>query len=164
MGGDTDDMREPFLPEPTAWVDRSARVKREIDIPVTVSWNLGVPQNADQVIRDGRIDIVLLGRPALANPHWPVWPARELGHKDPFELVAEDWGWWLQNFPRPRPEHRLARRRGAGRGRGGRRLGGFCATSPVASGVRAAAAAVQGAPSRGRGDGSRHTPRGECRP
>ena len=40
----------------------------------------------------------MLGRPALANPHWPVWAARELGHGDPFSLVAEDWGWWLQNF------------------------------------------------------------------
>lgn len=27
-----------------------------------------------------------------------MWAARELGHKDPFELVPEDRGWWLQNF------------------------------------------------------------------
>lgn len=26
------------------------------------------------------IDLVLLGRPALSNPHWPVWTARELAH------------------------------------------------------------------------------------
>ena len=50
------------------------------------------------VIRDGKIDVVLLGRPALANPHWPVWAARELGHGDPFSLVPEDWSWWLKNF------------------------------------------------------------------
>jgi hypothetical protein len=41
---------------------------------------------------------VLLGRPALSNPHWPVWAARELQHPDPFALVPEDWGWWLRNF------------------------------------------------------------------
>ena len=63
-----------------------------------MSWNLGVPQNADRAIREEKIDLVLLGRPALANPHWPVWAARELGYKDPFELVPEDWGWWLSNF------------------------------------------------------------------
>jgi hypothetical protein len=36
--------------------------------------------------------------PALANPHWPVWAARELGHASPFSLVPEDWRWWLENF------------------------------------------------------------------
>ena len=98
MGGNTDDMRDPFFGDVSAWVERGAQVKREVGIPVTVSWNLGIPQNADRAIRDEKIDLVLLGRPALANAHWPVWAARELGHKDPFSLVPEDWGWWLQNF------------------------------------------------------------------
>ena len=98
FGGNTDDMRDPLFSQPMAWVERAARVKREIGIPTTVSWNLGMPQHADQAIREEKIDLVLLGRPALANPHWPVWAARELGYKDPFELVPEDWGWWLQNF------------------------------------------------------------------
>jgi 2,4-dienoyl-CoA reductase-like NADH-dependent reductase (Old Yellow Enzyme family) len=98
MGGNTDDMRDAFFPNPMAWVERGARVRREVGIPTTVSWNLGLPQNADRAIREELLDLVLLGRPALANPHWPVWAARELGHKDPFELVPEDWGWWLQNF------------------------------------------------------------------
>ena len=53
--------------------------------------------------RDGQLEVVqalnlvLLGRPALSNPHWPVWAARELGHEDPFSLVPEDWAWWLRN-------------------------------------------------------------------
>ncbi len=51
------------------------------------SWNLGVPQNPDAAVRSGAVDVVLLGRPALANPHWPVWAARELGVKEAFELV-----------------------------------------------------------------------------
>ena len=46
----------------------------------------------------GFVDLVMVGRPALANPHWPLWAARELGHDDPFSLVPEDWRWWLQNF------------------------------------------------------------------
>lgn len=79
-------------------VERGARVRHEVGIPVGVSWNLGMPQVADRAIRDEKIDLVLLGRPALANPHWPVWAARELGRDDPFALVPEDWGWWLRNF------------------------------------------------------------------
>lgn len=50
------------------------------------------------MVRNELIDLVLLGRPALANPHWPVWAARELGYDNPFGLVPEDWGWWLRNF------------------------------------------------------------------
>ena len=57
-----------------------------------------MPQNADRVIREELIDLVMLGRPALANPHWPVWAARELGHASPFSLVQQDWRWWLENF------------------------------------------------------------------
>ena len=62
------------------------RVSNSPNIPVATSWNLGVPQNADRAVRDGLVDLVMLGRPALANPHWPVWAARELGHASPFSL------------------------------------------------------------------------------
>ncbi|WP_375490728.1 NADH:flavin oxidoreductase/NADH oxidase [uncultured Jatrophihabitans sp.] len=98
MGGNTDDMDPSFFPQPSAWVDRARRVKDEVGIPMTCSWNLGVPANADAAIRSGAIELVLLGRPALANPHWPVWAARELGVDEPFDLVPEQWGWWLKNF------------------------------------------------------------------
>ncbi len=98
MGGNTDEMVEPLFNDPAAWVERAARVKREVGIPMTTSWNLGVPANADAAVRSGAIDLVLLGRPALSNPHWPVWAARELGHESPFSLVPEQWGWWLDNF------------------------------------------------------------------
>ena len=99
MGGNTDEMDpSSFFPKPSGWVERAARVKREVGIPMTTSWNLGVPANADAAVRSGAIDLVLLGRPALANPHWPVWAARELGVAEPFDLVPEQWGWWLKNF------------------------------------------------------------------
>jgi len=98
LGFNTDDIRNPPFGEVGFMVERAARVKREVGIPVGVSWNLGVPANADRVIREGKIDLVMLGRPALANPHWPVWAARELGHPDPFSMVPEDWSWWLKNF------------------------------------------------------------------
>ena len=101
LGLNTDDM--PGRPFDTIgfMVERAARVKREVDIPTGVSWNLGIPSVADDVIRRGLVDLVFLGRPALANPHWPIWAARELGHDDPFSMVPKDWAWWLSN---PRSE------------------------------------------------------------
>jgi 2,4-dienoyl-CoA reductase-like NADH-dependent reductase (Old Yellow Enzyme family) len=99
MGGNTDAMVDPaFFSEPAGFVARATRVRREVGIPVATSWNLGVPQTADAVIREELIDVAMVGRPALSNPHWPVWAARELGHEAPFDLVPADWGWWLANF------------------------------------------------------------------
>lgn len=98
FGGNTDDMTDPLWNQPGAWVERAGRIKREIGIPVATSWNLGVPRDADAAVRAGDVDVVLLGRAALANPHWPVWAARELGHDGPFGLVPRDWAWWLENF------------------------------------------------------------------
>ena len=97
IGFNTDDMKDPPFGDIAFMVERATRVKREVGIPVATSWNLGRPDLADRVIRENLIDLVMLGRPALANPHWPLWAARELGHSDPFSLVPEDWAWWLRN-------------------------------------------------------------------
>jgi 2,4-dienoyl-CoA reductase-like NADH-dependent reductase (Old Yellow Enzyme family) len=98
LGFNTDEMSEKPFADMSFMIERAARVRREVGIPVATSWNLGLPQVADQVIRRELVDLVLLGRPALSNPHWPVWAARELGQEDPFSLVPEDWAWWLRNF------------------------------------------------------------------
>jgi len=98
LGFNTDEMIDPPMGNVAFMVERAHRVRSEVDIPVATSWNLGVPANADRVIREELIDLVMLGRPALANPHWPVWAARELGHASPFSLVQDDWRWWLDNF------------------------------------------------------------------
>ena len=98
LGFNTDAMVNPPFNDVGFMVERASRVRREVGIPVATSWNLGVPQNADRVIREELIDLVMLGRPALANPHWPIWAARELNHPSPFSLVQEDWRWWLENF------------------------------------------------------------------
>jgi 2,4-dienoyl-CoA reductase-like NADH-dependent reductase (Old Yellow Enzyme family) len=98
LGLNTPHLQARPFNEPAFMVEGAARVRREIGIPVGVSWNLGEPATADRMIREEMIDLVLLGRPALSNPHWPVWAARELGVDDPFGLVPEDWAWWLRNF------------------------------------------------------------------
>ncbi len=101
LGLNTDDMKDVPFDQVGFMVDRAARVRGEVGLPVGVSWNLGIPAVADRLIRREVIDIVFLGRPALANPHWPVWAARELAHPDPFSLIPEDWAWWLRSRPGP---------------------------------------------------------------
>ena len=103
LGLNTDALQSRPFGEIGFMVKRAARLRREVGIPVGVSWNLGQPHVADQAIRQERIDLVLLGKPALANPHWPVWAARELRRGDAFDLLPEDWAWWLRNV-RGHPE------------------------------------------------------------
>ena len=101
LGMNTDEVQDLPFDEVAFMVERGNRVRQQVGIPVGVSWNLGLPAVADQVIRKELIDLVFLGRPALSNPHWPVWAARELSHKDPFSLIPEDWSWWLRKRPGP---------------------------------------------------------------
>lgn len=98
LGFNTDEMIDPPMGREAFMIDRTRRVREEVGIPVATSWNLGVPDTADTVIRNEDIDLVFLGRPALSNPHWPVWAGRELGRDTPFDLVPNDWRWWLENF------------------------------------------------------------------
>ncbi len=97
LGLNTDALQSLPFGEAGFMVERGAQVRREVGFPVGVSWNLGQPAVADAAIRSGKIDLVLLGKPALSNPHWPVWAARELGRTDAFDILPEDWAWWLRN-------------------------------------------------------------------
>lgn len=101
LGMNTDETQGVPFQEVAFMVDRAGRVRREVGIPVGVSWNLGIPAAADRAIREELIDLVMLGRPALSNPHWPQYAAQELGHPEPLSLLPEDWSWWLRRIPGP---------------------------------------------------------------
>jgi 2,4-dienoyl-CoA reductase-like NADH-dependent reductase (Old Yellow Enzyme family) len=64
---------------PSLLADIAARVLRESGLPGTTSWFINNPQSADELVRSGKLDFVSLGRPFLANPHWPYFAAKELG-------------------------------------------------------------------------------------
>ena len=98
LGFNTDDMNERPFDTLAFMADRAVRLRREVDIPLAISWNLGLPSEADRIIREEIADVVMLGRPALSNPHWPLWAARELDHQDPFGLLPQDSAYWLRNF------------------------------------------------------------------
>jgi 2,4-dienoyl-CoA reductase-like NADH-dependent reductase (Old Yellow Enzyme family) len=58
------------------------RVKHEVGIATATSWQITEPQQADSMIRDGRVDLVLLARAMLDDPHWPFHAAKSLGLSD----------------------------------------------------------------------------------
>jgi len=56
------------------------RIRHEAQIPTGAVGLITAPAQADQVIRNGQADLVLLAREMLRDPYWPLRAARELGH------------------------------------------------------------------------------------
>jgi 2,4-dienoyl-CoA reductase-like NADH-dependent reductase (Old Yellow Enzyme family) len=62
------------------------RIRREADIPVSAVGLITEPAQADAIIREGRADLVLLGREFLRDPYWPQRAARALGQPEPYPV------------------------------------------------------------------------------
>ncbi|HEY7172162.1 MAG TPA: NADH:flavin oxidoreductase/NADH oxidase [Vicinamibacterales bacterium] len=62
-------------------VQFAERVRREVGVRTGAVGLITTPQQADEIIRSGRADCVLLAREMLRNPYWPLYAARELGHE-----------------------------------------------------------------------------------
>ncbi len=58
------------------------RIRREAGIATAAVGLITEPTHADEIIRNGRADIVLLAREFLREPYWPRIAALALGHKD----------------------------------------------------------------------------------
>jgi 2-enoate reductase len=54
------------------YVDLVKDVKKYVQVPIILAGRLGIPQLANQVIEEGKTDIVALGRDLLADPYWPA--------------------------------------------------------------------------------------------
>ena len=58
----------------------AAAVRSGAGIPTGAVGLITAPEQADQIIRTGQADVVLLGREVLRDPYWPYRAARRLGH------------------------------------------------------------------------------------
>jgi len=83
----------PAFLAPTA-----ARVRRETGLPTATSWLISDPAQADGLIRDGSLDLVMLGRPLLANPHWPYHAAKTLGLDRAAWVLPAPYAHWLERY------------------------------------------------------------------
>jgi 2,4-dienoyl-CoA reductase-like NADH-dependent reductase (Old Yellow Enzyme family) len=76
----------------------AARVRQEADIPAATTWYISDPKHADALIREGKVDLVMLGRPLLENPHWPYDAARALGVRNPAWTLPAPYAYWLERY------------------------------------------------------------------
>ena len=57
------------------------KVRQEAGIATAAVGLITKPELADEIVRNGRADLVALGRELLRHPHWPLDAARILGHE-----------------------------------------------------------------------------------
>jgi 2,4-dienoyl-CoA reductase-like NADH-dependent reductase (Old Yellow Enzyme family) len=54
------------------------RIRREANIATAAVGQITEPAHADEIIRNGRADIVLMAREFLREPYWPLRAAKVL--------------------------------------------------------------------------------------
>jgi 2,4-dienoyl-CoA reductase-like NADH-dependent reductase (Old Yellow Enzyme family) len=74
------------------------RVRQEVGIPVSSAWGFGEPHIAEQAVRDGQLDLVMVGKAHLANPHWAYHAARELKVDRASWTLPAPYGHWLERY------------------------------------------------------------------
>ncbi|MEZ6068392.1 MAG: NADH:flavin oxidoreductase/NADH oxidase [Planctomycetaceae bacterium] len=79
--------------------DIAARVRRETGLPTTTSWSIDGPEGANQLISEGKLDFATIGRPLLANPHWPYHAAKVLGvEQAAARTLPPPYAHWLARY------------------------------------------------------------------
>ncbi len=76
-GGVTVDIRNPT--EPGYNVPIAERVKKEAGIPTRTVGLIVKPEHAEEIVAQGKVDMVSLGRAFLDDPHWGWHAAKALG-------------------------------------------------------------------------------------
>ena len=61
-------------------------IRREAGIPTAAVGMISEPAQADQILRSGQADLVLLARELLRDPYWPLHAAEALGHSIPWPV------------------------------------------------------------------------------
>jgi len=96
VGFSTPDASIPWGPAFLAPV--AQRVRRETGLPVASSWNIDAPEVAERVVTDEDMDLVMIGRAHLSNPHWPYAAAQALGVERPSWTLPAPYAHWLERY------------------------------------------------------------------
>lgn len=96
MGFSTPDANIPWG---TAFLAPIAeRVRREANIPVTSAWGIDAPAIANETIEKGQLDLVMVGRAHLKNPHWSYQAALALDKTEPSWVLPAPYAHWLERY------------------------------------------------------------------
>jgi 2,4-dienoyl-CoA reductase-like NADH-dependent reductase (Old Yellow Enzyme family) len=109
MGFSTPEAQVPWGPALLAPV--AERVRRETGLPTATGWFISEPKQADALIREEKLDLMMVGRPLFEDPHWPYTAARKLGvDRAAWATLPAPYAHWLERYRAAKDAMRVARR------------------------------------------------------
>jgi len=74
------------------------KVRSATGLPVASSWGIDDPATADRVLARQQLDLVMIGRAHLANPHWAYKAALALKEEKPSWVLPAPYAHWLERY------------------------------------------------------------------
>ncbi|MEH0873717.1 NADH:flavin oxidoreductase/NADH oxidase [Pectobacterium cacticida] len=74
------------------------RVREQANLPVSSAWGFGTPELAERAVASGQLDVVMVGKAHLANPHWSYQAARELRVERASWVLPAPYAHWLERY------------------------------------------------------------------
>lgn len=96
MGFSTPKANIPWAPALLAPI--AEKVRSATGMPVASSWGIDAPATAGGVVAKNQMDLVMVGRAHLANPHWPYQAAKALGEEKPSWVLPAPYAHWLERY------------------------------------------------------------------
>lgn len=76
------------------------RIRRDANIMTAAVGLIVGGMQAETILRREQADLIAIAREFLDDPNWPLRAARELGLDDEFNMLAPQYGWWLDRRKR----------------------------------------------------------------
>lgn len=96
VGFSTPAARIPWAPAFLAPI--AQKVRRAAGLPVSSAWGIGTPELAERCVATEQLDLVMVGRAHLANPHWPYFAAQELKVERAAWTLPAPYAHWLERY------------------------------------------------------------------
>ena len=96
IGFSTPQAQVPWAPGFLAPI--AARLRQASGLPVSAAWGFEDPKVAEAAIAQGQLDLVLVGRAHLANPHWPYLAAQILGLNRAAWILPAPYAHWVERY------------------------------------------------------------------
>lgn len=74
------------------------RIRKEVDILTQAVGLIREPDFAEQILQEGRADLIAVGRQALVDPFWAVHAAQFFDIDPDFEEWPHQYAWWLEKW------------------------------------------------------------------
>jgi len=79
-------------------VPLSDAVRHDAEIPTAAVGMIRTPAYAEELLQQGKADLIFIGRQILFNPFWVRHAAWALGVDREFKTWPEPYGWWLNKW------------------------------------------------------------------